>query len=464
MSVTHEKVAIVKVLLTTHVFLPDYSSGTEILTLNTARELQRRGHEVEICTGFPAKPGLADGQRFDSYEYDGIRVRRFMHETAPMGGQSNVVEAEYNNLFFAQWFRGYLRQFRPDIVHFFHLGLLSASAIDVCHELGIAMVMTPTDFWLICPNNQLRLPDNSLCTGPDRDSVNCMKHAVSNSQPPYVARTFNLLPHRVVAAMIGGINRGAFSGSWFSPFVHALSHRAGFLRERMNMLDRVIVPTRLMEKMLVKNGLNPDKVTYSRFGIRPATPEAREPDTTGKIRIGFIGGLTEHKGAHLLISAVRRLPQNLSIELKIYGRNDLFPKYLEKLQKLANGDQRIHFCGTFLNEQIGKIFAGLDILVVPSIWYENTPLVIYSAQAAGCPVIASDVGGMAEIVQHERNGLLFKAGDISGLAHAIERLAQDHALLKRLSESAIKPKSISEYATELLNVYDEVLLQRRGGI
>jgi len=63
-----------RVLLTTHVFLPDYSSGTEILTFNTAIELQRLGYEVEVCTGFPARPGLADSQRFDSYEYAGIKV------------------------------------------------------------------------------------------------------------------------------------------------------------------------------------------------------------------------------------------------------------------------------------------------------------------------------------------------------------------------------------------------------
>lgn len=452
--------AVVRILLTTHVFLPDYSSGTEILTLDTARELRRMGHEVEICTGFPARPRLTDDQRFDSYEYDGIQVHRFMHEAVPMGEQSNIAEAEYNNLFFAHWFRGYLNQFRPDIVHFFHLGLLSASAIDVCLELGIPMVMTPTDFWLICPNNQLRLPDNSPCTGPDRDSVNCMRHAVSNNQPPYVARTFNLLPHWMVAAMIGGINRGAFSGSWFSPFVRALSQRAGFLKERMNKLDRVIVPTRLMEKMLVKNGLNPDKVTYSRFGIRAATPEAHEPDATGKFRIGFIGGLSEHKGAHLLISAVRSLPAIECLDLRIHGRGDLFPEYYEKLQKLADGDPRIHFSGTFPNERIGKIFAGLDVLVVPSIWYENTPLVIYSAQAASCPIIASNFGGMAEVVEHEKNGLLFEAGDVAGLANAIERLAHDRKLRHQLAANALRPKSISDYVTELKQIYDEVLIRR----
>ena len=450
-----------KILLTTHVFLPDYSSGTEILTLDTARELRRLGHEVEICTAFPARLNLTDTQRFDSYEYDGIRVHRFMHDSVPMGEQTNVAEAEYNNLFFARWFRGYLKQFKPDIVHFFHLGLLSASAIDVCLELGIPRVMTPTDFWLVCPNNQLRLPDNSLCTGPDRDSVNCVKHAVLNNQPSYVARTFNLLPHRVVAAMIESINRGTFSGSWFSPFVRALSKRAEFLKERMNKLDRVIAPTHLMEKILVNNGLNPGKAIYSRFGIRPITPEAHEPDADGKIRVGFIGGLAKHKGAHILINAAQRLQGNLSIELNIYGRGDSFPEYFNKLRRLAAGNPRIHFCGTFPNEQIGKIFARLDVLVVPSIWYENTPLVIYSAQAAGCPVIATNLGGMAEVIEHEKNGLLFEAGDVAGLASAIERLALDRKLLHQLAMNAPKPKSISDYVTELKNIYDEVLIERR---
>lgn len=453
-----------RVLLTTHVFLPDYSSGTEILTFNTARELQRLGHEVEVCTGFPARPGLADSQRFDNYEYAGIKVNRFFHNAEPMGGQSNVVEAEYNNLFFARWFREYLGYFKPDIVHFFHLGLLSASAIDICHELNIPMVMTPTDFWLVCPNNQLRLPDNSLCTGPDRNSANCVKHAVSNNQPAYVSWIFNKLPNWMVAIMIWALNQGFLSGAWFSPMVRALHQRAGFLRQRMNMLDRVIVPTRLMERILVKNGLRSEKVIFSRFGISPiAPPESYSPDTTGKLRIGFIGGLSEHKGAHLLVSAIRSLQSNPSLELKIYGKGTEHPEYFEELKQLANADPRIHFCGTFPNGIIGEIFAGLDVLAVPSIWYENTPLVIYSAQATGCPVIASNLGGMAEIVEHGKNGLLFEAGDVAGLASAIELLAHDRGMLRQLAKNALKPKPISDYVAELEAIYNDVITERRCG-
>lgn len=438
-------------------FLPDYSSGTEILTLNTAKELQRIGHEVAVCTGYPAKAGLDDSDRFDTYEYDGLSVHRFHHNAVAMGGQQNVAEAEYNNLFFAQWFRGFLKEFRPDVTHFFHLGLLSASAIDVCAELAVPMVMTPTDFWLICPNNQLRLPDNSLCRGPDKDSVNCMKHAVANNQPRTVAKAFNGLPHTAVALMIRAIRHGAFAGSWFSPMVSALDRRASFLRERMNRLDRVVVPTRLMEELLVANGLHPDKVVHSRFGIRPQPHESHRPDAAGRVRIGFIGGLSEHKGTHLLISAVTRLQSLAQLELRIYGRTDLYPAYFEKLRSLADGDERIHFRGTFENDLIGQVFAELDVLVVPSIWYENTPLVIYSAQAAGCPVIASNLGGMSEVIEHEKNGLLFAPGDVTALAAAIERLANDRQLLEKLSANAVPPKSISTYVSELEAIYHSVL-------
>jgi len=417
---------------------------------------------VEVVTGFMARPGLKDSERFDTYEYEGIPVNRFFHNATPMGDQSNIVEAEYNNLFFASWFRNYLNRSKPDFVHFFHVALLSASAIDVCHELGIPMVMTPTDFWLICPTYQLRLADNSMCRGPDADGVNCVKHAVANTQHPFVVRIFNRLPSRIVPALVHTMTNGGWSWFWFTPKIRALCQRADFLRQRMNMLDKVVVPTRLMEEMLVSNGLNPAKVVFSRFGIRPAVTEPRIQDVKGKFRVGFIGGLSEHKGAHLLISAVRSLPDDLSWELKIYGRSDTDPTYFNKLQQLSDGDGRIQYCGTFPNEIIGKIIAELDVLVVPSIWYENTPLVMYSAQAAGCPVIASNLGGMAEVVEHEKNGLLFEAGNVTGLASAIERLAGDRRLLRQLAANAVEPKSISGYVNELVAIYSNVLLEQQG--
>lgn len=453
-----------KIVLTTHVFLPDHSAGTEILTFNTAKELQRLGHHVEICTGLPKQFGLPDSQRFDTYEYEGINVHRFLHDKAPMGEQSNVAEAEYNNIFFARWFRSYLKQFKPDIVHCFHLGLLSASCIDVCHELNIPIVMTPTDFWLICPNNQLRLYDNSLCTGPDKNSVNCIKHGVYNNQPKYIGRMFSKLPDWIVSAMVFALNKNIFSKIWFTPMVRALHQRADFLKQRMNMLDRVVVPTNLMEKILVSNGLLQEKVVFCRYGIDPTkfAPKKRLQNDDRILRIGFIGGISEHKGAHILINAIKLLPSNIPLKVKIYGRQTDFPKYFDKLLCLANNDPRIHFCGTFQNSLINSILSEIDVLVVPSIWYENTPLVIYSAQAVNCPVIASNLGGISEVIHHKKNGLLFKAGDIADLAHTLDQLIQDRGLLEGLSQNSIQPKPISQYAEELIDIYDKTMSGGKG--
>jgi glycosyltransferase involved in cell wall biosynthesis len=144
------------------------------------------------------------------------------------------------------------------------------------------------------------------------------------------------------------------------------------------------------------------------------------------------------------------------LRLDIYGNIEEYPDYGAKIKLLAQQDPRIEFKGTFANERIAAILSSLDVLVVPSLWYENSPLVVYSAQAAECPVLASNVPGIAEVVQDEVNGLLVPAGDVLGLAAAIQRLAKDRALLRRLRERAVKPKPIQQYVDELLLAYKQV--------
>src|SRR5206468_2602655 len=87
-----------KILLTVHQFVPDFAAGTEILTFHVARELQKRGHEVRVVTGFQATRPLRDEERFDRYVHEGITVERFHHQyLVPMGQQKNIIEMEYDN-------------------------------------------------------------------------------------------------------------------------------------------------------------------------------------------------------------------------------------------------------------------------------------------------------------------------------------------------------------------------------
>ncbi|MBI2313367.1 MAG: glycosyltransferase family 4 protein [Betaproteobacteria bacterium] len=450
-----------RILLTVHRFLPEFSAGTEVLTFDTARQLVARGHQVSVFTGIQDPAPLADEQRFDRYVHEGIPVERFHYDRVPMGGQANIVELEYDNRFLAARFRAFLREFRPDLVHFFHLQKLSASPIDVCRELGVPTVMTPTDFWLVCPLCQLRLPDNSPCSGPDPDGVNCLRHVVRVSQPRGIAAAVAALPRRLLAAAVRGTGRGALARLRPASYVRALAARPGFLRERMNRIDRVLVPSRLMEQTLLRHGLAREKIVFTRFGINLAhLAPAPRPNDPRVLRVGYIGTLFEHKGVHLLVEALRALPGE-PLELHLYGDAEEYPAYGRRLRTMAARDARIQFRGTFPNRRIGEVLASLDVLAVPSVWQENTPLVVYSAQASGCPVVATDVPGLSEVVRDGENGLLFPREDAGALAGALGRLCRDRALLLRLASSAPRPKSIEEYTDELVGLYGALIRSRR---
>ena len=443
-----------KILLLVHLFLPDYFSGTEILTLHTAQELQSRGHEVQVFTGFPGATDLPDDQRFDSYEFEGISVSRFKHAHRAMGRQNNVAEQEYNNLLVAEHFTKLLDKFQPDVVHFFHLMRLSASVINVCAQRGIPTVLTPTDFWFVCPAAQLRLEDGSMCAGPDSVGANCVRHLAALKMPGLAANLLNRLPESLVRGVVRVALLPTIKHWGPARLVSALSHREKFLTKRLNQINRVLLPTRVMQQTLLQHGLEPARTQYCSYGIRLPDRVAPEPRNSGPLVLGVIG-IGEHKGPHVLIQAVRKLPQ-ADLVVKIYGRHSDFPDYVDRLKALAGDDHRIEFCGSFANDQIGDVLSKLDALVVPSIWFENAPLVIYSAQAAGLPVIGSDVAGVSEQITHDDNGYLFPPGDVDRLAEIIGRLAQDRGQLTRLSERARMPKTIASYTDELLTVYGEL--------
>lgn len=422
----------------------------------------QRGHEVRVITGFHVKQPMSDSARFDSYKYRGLHIDRFYHHRVPMGNQRNIAEAEHNNTFFGGYFRAYLKQYNPDVVHFFHLHRMSASMIDACCEANIPTVMTPTDFWLVCPTFQLLLPDNTLCAGPDADGVNCLRHIVLLSQPRVVNSAVSLLPDRAVGFVINKVKQAAPVSEGVWSYVQALSRRPDFLKERFKKLDRVLVPSRHLERILKDNGFTSDNVVFCPYGINlsHAYQEKSPGGSPGILQVGFIGSLLKHKGAHVLARALSLLPRDEPVELKIYGNMEENPVYVNELKRMVGGDPRVAFCGTFPNEQIGTILASIDVLVVPSIWHENTPLVIYSAQAAGCAVIASNLGGMAEVVQHDKNGLLFTPGSATELAACIRQFTRKRERVAQLSAKG-KPKSVSAYVSELLQTYEGLVKERR---
>ena len=132
------------------------------------------------------------------------------------------------------------------------------------------------------------------------------------------------------------------------------------------------------------------------------------------------------------------------------------PDYSEQLRTLAAGDPRIVFHGRFEPTQLGDVLCTLDCVTVPSLWYENTPFTVLEALQFGLPVVASDLGGISEVVRDGKNGLLFRAGEVDALTAALEKLARGPALLRKLSRNTDVPTVFSDVAW-LQKLYAEML-------
>jgi glycosyltransferase involved in cell wall biosynthesis len=441
-----------RVLLVAHQYFPDHSAGTEVLTRSVARELTTQGHEVRVLTGYPTGSVLGDGERTDRYEHEGLPVYRFHHAYTPMGGQLSMIEVGYDNRLAAAFFARILAEMRPDVVHFFHLNRLGTGLIEEAVRQGVPCFMTPTDFWAICTTAQLVYPDGSLCGGPSAEAGNCVKHFAQNSsRNQLVQRMAKALPLRAADLLVRWTRGGKLPSYPLHLEVEALGNRLPRNVHRLNLLNRIVAPNDFMRQTLIRHGVEAGRIVQSAFGIElsPLPGSVRAYDGLRPLQIGFIGTLAPHKGAHVLVEAFRSLAGQAAM-LNIYGKPDEFPEYVAKLQALAQGDERIRFRGVFPNGEISDVMAGLDVLVVPSLWYENTPLVIYSGQAARCVVVASDHPGISEVVQDRHSGLLFPAGNAAALADALRRLMETPGLLARLSANTAAPKSIRAYVTELL--------------
>lgn len=450
-----------KILLTTHQFLPEYTSGTEVLSFEVARELIRRGHQVRILTGWPGDESEASGRANDEYVYEGILVHRFHPPAFSTTTVAERTRSEFDNPVTAAAFSALIAKWRPDVVHCFHLLRLSASIPMRCAQQGIACILTATDFWSICPLNQLRLPDGDTCPGPDPDSANCVLHLAVQGRRARLAPLYRWVPNALVGAMLRIVPHDQPAASSNLSAARALQLRPAVTRRMLNTIDRIVAPTAYMAQRLKAFGAPARSIVELGYGIDTHHYANPRPLLAGScMRIGFIGTLNEHKGAHVLIDALKFVDPAKDCSVCIYGDETFYPEYVEQLKTAAKSDPRITFCGTFNRTELPRVINDLDVLVVPSTWAENTPLVIFAAQAAGRPVIGSDVAGISEVIGENVNGRLFKVGSAPALATVLNDLLQSPAQLIKMAKQAIPAKDIRRYVADLLEVYDEVLTER----
>lgn len=436
-----------KIVLPVHHFLPTYRAGAEQYTAKLARALIARDHDVEVVAIESVAHGAVGELREMREIYDGIKVIRLSFDLEKSPNRDQWL---FDNPLLGDWFDRYFRQERPDIVHFQAGYLIGVAPIFAAHANRVPAVYTLHDYWFICPRHTLLRGDDSLCTAVPVDPSGC-------------AWCYALQKRR--HQILNRVTLGAF-GEQATRTDHfrkrdVLALRRHRLEEAYATLDAVIAPSNFMATSV--RAFYPSKrIDVVQIGIQQAMFADVTPAwPVNGLRFGFIGQLSEHKGVHLLIEAFRHLRSTLPLELAIHG-NAAVPRYLEQLHHLANGDKRISFHGSFDNARVAGIMASFSACVVPSIWYENAPLVIQEALAAGVPVITAAMGGMQELVADQSTGLHFEPGSVQSLAGAMQHLVDDPALLDRLRQGVAHRtvRTGDDEMRDLYAIYDRVLSHR----
>jgi glycosyltransferase involved in cell wall biosynthesis len=224
-------------------------------------------------------------------------------------------------------------------------------------------------------------------------------------------------------------------------------------REVFDTVDLFVAPSAALGAEYRRLGLPAAKLRVSDYGFARFDAVPRTPGD--KLRIGFVGTLVWHKGPHVLIEAIQGLPTE-KFELKLYGDPNVFPDYVRTLRELAQ-NAPVRFMGGFDQSRTREVYAEIDVLVVPSLWPENSPLVIHEAFMAGVPVVGSRQGGIPELVTHDKNGLIYEAYSSADLRAALKRLIDQPDLIRRFARELPAVKSIEQDAAEWEGVYQSLV-------
>jgi len=433
-----------KILKVIHGYPMRYNAGSEVFTQTLCHGLAKR-HEVHVFTreedSFAPDFALRE-------EPDALEPRVRLHVV-------NVPRSRdrYRHPGVDQQFAGLLDHLVPDVVHVGHLNHVSTSLVHEAARRNIPIVFTLHDYWLMCPRGQFMqmhpASDGEIWPACDgQDDRKCAERCY--------ARYFSGAPDEADRDI-------AHWRNW-------VARRMQHVRDVIEHVDLFIAPAHyLMKRFITDFGLPAAKVRYLDYGFDLSRLHGRQRVPGEPFTFGYIGTHIPAKGIHHLLEAFGRVRGNA--RLRIWGRHR--GQDTDALHAISKGlpsdaAQRVEWLPEYRNQDIvADVLNRVDAIVAPSIWVENSPLVIHEALQARIPVITADAGGMAEYVHHEVNGLLYAFRDANAMAACMQRLADDPALAVRLgrrgyvqSESGDVP-DIGSHVAETERIYELVRHRRQ---
>ncbi len=449
-----------RILLTTHAFLPDSVAGVEVYTARLATALLELGHTVRVVT---AVHDLAEAPLSVRHRKVGpLDVVEIVNTHA-----EGTLESTYRNAAIDRILHEIVLDFRPDCIHAQHLLNLSSGLFASASSRGVPIFLTLHDYWLSCPRDGLRMQaDGKLCVSVDHDvCASCL--ADSPYLPPPLqrgaARAFRLaglgrLLHvsrrvwpRTTLRILSALRRT--TPTRLSHLAADLDQRDDHLRGQVATATAILAPTHFARDRAIEWGAPKDRVRVLPLGA--ITGPSQERKAAPRRRFAYLGTVAPHKGLHVLIEALMGLSKR-EWSLDIVGNAGIDPGYTARLRSLAQNDERIRFPGAVPPSQHARLWPSIDVLVLPSLWWENSPLAVLEALAAGIPVVASRTGGIPEIVPPGA-GALAPPGDVEALRAVLGEVLEGRLLAGPLDPLPLK--TVREGAVELSALYAQAVAQ-----
>lgn len=432
------------ILIAVHGFPPRHNAGAERRAARTARSLARLGYTVHVvCVEEIVEHGARS--TVSTAVEDGVTVYRL---TIPAAPPEQAFRWSYNHPLVGAAVGRLIAELEPSVFHLFSGYLLSGSVVHAAVDAGVPVVVSLTDYWWLCHQINLLTPTGRRCGGPS--PAGCAR-CLAEQQ-----RRFRL-PAQHLPALADGFWRTVQPESWLGRqlAVEDQQERATYLAGALRRATALIAPSSFLAGVYRAHGLDAgSQLRVSRQGVELTLCPLRQSDSM--LRVGYIGQIKPHKGVDLLLDAWTRLSGPRARQLTLYGSAEGASAYEAQIRSMIDGAEMVTWPGVLRGAEIWDALARLDVLVMPVRWVENSPNVILEAQAMGVPIIGTDLGGVAELVRHNENGLRFASDDASDLARQLQRILDEPQLLTRLRAGAMPFRTVDEEIAELEMLYAEL--------
>ena len=429
-------------------YFPDSVGGTEVYVEGLCRRLRAAGHTVLVAA--PDAHHVAH----EHYEHDHVPVFRYAIPDTPDRDEANHRRPARGAEQLYRW----LAAERPDIVHM-HSFITGVGLHEIreAHRLGIRVIVTChlPGLGYMCRTGELMQWGRTPCDGiaiPDK-CASC--YLTRLGVPQAAAQIIGAIPP-AVSARLARIPGKIGTALGMSASVREFQH---LQREMFELVDRFVVLNDTARRMLIANGSPADKLVLNRLGlgqtnvVRKPAPEVQP--TTAPVRFGCVGRLYRAKGLLELTRAAVAIPRTIPFHLDIRGpqTDEDSRAYAAALRNAAGDDPRVTIGPGVHGHDIPELLAGYDVLLCPTVGFENGPTIALEAMAVGTPIIASRIGNLSEIVDDGQNGQLVTPGSIVAWSSALTAAALDPAMIDRWRRALRQPRTMDDVTADYLALY-----------